>query len=160
MSYEFLPHQVHHCLFWTRRTFFPKHDHSWRKGNPSQYLHPFSWVLDSLHLKPSHVLDLTGWRALLNCNLVLNYAGSSRRFLRQKLKNGKRISSSELVKRTPVQHSSEWMSYYLRYTTRRKGIALGDSLLQQVTSSPNLSASLRLMIESLTCLFQSPAWLS
>jgi hypothetical protein len=44
------------------------------------------------------MLVLTGWRAHLNCNLVLNCAGSRRRFLRRKLQDGRRISLSELEK--------------------------------------------------------------
>jgi hypothetical protein len=29
--------------------------------------------------------------------------------------------------KTPMQHSSEWMAYYSRYTTEKKGVALGVS---------------------------------
>jgi hypothetical protein len=50
-------------------------------------------------LKLSRALLLTGWRALPNCNLVLNCVGSSWRFLRQNLQDGKHISSLELAKR-------------------------------------------------------------
>jgi hypothetical protein len=49
-------------------------------------------------LKLSHELDPTDWWAHPNCNLILNYSGLSRRFLRQKLQYGKCISSLELAK--------------------------------------------------------------
>jgi hypothetical protein len=48
--------------------------------------------------KLSHGLDLPGWRVLPNSNLVLNCAGSSRCFLRQKLQEGMRVSLLELAK--------------------------------------------------------------
>jgi hypothetical protein len=47
------------------------------------------------------------------------------------------------------------MTYYSRYATEKKGIVLRISLLQQVMSCPKLSASLRLMIESLHCCFKA-----
>jgi hypothetical protein len=49
-------------------------------------------------LKLSRRLDLTGWQAFTNDNHALNCAGSSRRFLRQKLQEGRRIFLSELAK--------------------------------------------------------------
>jgi hypothetical protein len=52
----------------------------------------------SIGVKLSHGLVLTSWRAHPNCSLVLNCASSSRRFLRQKLQDGHRNSSLELVK--------------------------------------------------------------
>jgi hypothetical protein len=45
------------------------------------------------------MLASTGWWAPPNWNLVLNCAGFPRRLLRQKLQDGKRISSSGFVKR-------------------------------------------------------------
>jgi hypothetical protein len=50
-------------------------------------------------LKLSHRLVLTGWRVLLNCNLVLNYTSSPMCFLRQKLQDGKSLRSLEISKR-------------------------------------------------------------
>jgi hypothetical protein len=51
-----------------------------------------------LVLKLSYRLVLTGWRAHSNCDLVLNCAGSPRRFSRQRLQDEKRISLLELAK--------------------------------------------------------------
>jgi hypothetical protein len=51
-------------------------------------------------LKLSHGLVLTSWQALPNCNIVLNYASSSKRFLGQDLQDEKHISSSKLAKKT------------------------------------------------------------
>jgi hypothetical protein len=59
----------------------------------------FPMAPHSVCLQLSRRLVLTGWGAHPNCNLILNCAGSSRHFLRQKLQDGKRISSSELAKR-------------------------------------------------------------
>jgi hypothetical protein len=72
----------------------------------------------------SHGLVLTSWRAWSNCNLVLNYAGSPRRFLRWKLQDGRRLSSSEFTKRPMCNiHQNGWR----RYATEKKGVALGVS---------------------------------
>jgi hypothetical protein len=54
---------------------------------------------NSFCVKLSHKLVLTGWWAHPNCNRVLNCASSSRRFIRQKLQDGKCISSSEFAKK-------------------------------------------------------------
>jgi hypothetical protein len=51
-----------------------------------------------LGLKLSCRLVLTGWRAHPNCDIILNCAGSPKRFLRRKLQDGKCIPLSELVK--------------------------------------------------------------
>jgi hypothetical protein len=60
-------------------------------------------------LKLSCGLVVTGWQTHLNCNLVLNCAGSPRRLLRQKLQDGKRISFSEYVKRPRCNiHQNRW----------------------------------------------------
>jgi hypothetical protein len=60
-------------------------------------------------VKLSRGLVLTGWWARPNCNLVLNCADSSWCFLRQKLHGGRRISSSEFVKRPLCNiHQNRW----------------------------------------------------
>jgi hypothetical protein len=64
-------------------------------ANPSKFSHDPQFLV----LKLSHGLVLTGWWARPNCNLVLNYTGSPRRLLRQKLQDGKRISFPESMKR-------------------------------------------------------------
>jgi hypothetical protein len=51
-----------------------------------------------LALKLSYKLVLTGWWAHPNYNLVLNCAGTPRRFSRQKLQDGKHISLLQLAK--------------------------------------------------------------
>jgi hypothetical protein len=53
----------------------------------------------SICVKLSRGLVLTSWWAHPNCSIILNCAGSFRCFLRQKLQDGKRNSSSELAKR-------------------------------------------------------------
>jgi hypothetical protein len=62
-----------------------------------------------LVLKLSHGLVLIAWWAHPNYNIVLNCAGSPTLFLRQKLTDGKRISSSEFAKRPMCNiHRNEW----------------------------------------------------
>jgi hypothetical protein len=53
---------------------------------------------NSLCVKLSHELVLTGWWARPNCNLVLNCGGLPKCFLRQKLWDGKHIPSLGLAK--------------------------------------------------------------
>jgi hypothetical protein len=53
----------------------------------------FSYDSNSLWAKLSHGLVLTSWRAHPNYNLILNYAGSPKRFLRWKSQDGRRVSS-------------------------------------------------------------------
>jgi hypothetical protein len=68
---------------------------------PSISEHDHSFGCDHalfLVLELSCRLVLTGWRAYPNYNLVLNYAGLSSRFLRQKLQDENRIFLSELAK--------------------------------------------------------------
>jgi hypothetical protein len=60
-------------------------------------------------LKLSRGLVLTGWQALSICNLILNCAGSSRSFLRQKFQDGKHVPSSKFVKRLVRNiHRNRW----------------------------------------------------
>jgi hypothetical protein len=59
----------------------------------------FRYDPSSSCVKLSRGLVLTSWGARPNCNLVLNYAGSPRRLLRQKLQDEKRISFSKSAKR-------------------------------------------------------------
>jgi hypothetical protein len=67
-----------------------------------------SWPLSSLQsisyslsLKLIHGSGLMSWWALSNGNFVLNCAGSSRCFLRQKLQDGMRIPSQKISKKVP-----------------------------------------------------------
>jgi hypothetical protein len=62
--------------------------------NPSKLSHDAFF----LGLKLSCRLVLTGWRAHPNCDIVLNCAGSPKRFLRRKLQDGKCIPLSEFAK--------------------------------------------------------------
>jgi hypothetical protein len=68
-----------------------------------------SHYTNSLCVKLSHGLVLTGWGAHPNCNLVLNYAGLPRRLLRQKLQDEKCISFSKSTKRSLCNiHRNRW----------------------------------------------------
>jgi hypothetical protein len=48
------------------------------------------------------------------------------------LRDGKCIPSWEISKEISFTTFSEWMAYYLRYATEKKGVVLGVLLLQQV----------------------------
>jgi hypothetical protein len=61
-----------------------------------------------------------------------------------------------ICKKTIVQHSSERMAYYSRYATGKKGVALGVSGYNKSHPSPKLTASLRLMIGSLSSFVSNP----
>jgi hypothetical protein len=108
-----------------------------------------------LMLKLSHVLVLTGWWAISNRNLVLNCAGSSRHFLRQKLQDEKCIPLSESAKYSCaaclVLEVRNWKGRCCTWSiiaTTSRALALRLVLLQD------------LMDISLSFLFQIPAWLS
>jgi hypothetical protein len=80
-------------------------------------------------LKLSHGLVLTGWRARPKCNIILNCAGSPIRLLRQKLQDRKAHFLLVIYEKTNVQHSSERIVYYSRYTTGKVGVAESASIL-------------------------------
>jgi hypothetical protein len=64
---------------------------------------------NSLSAKLSHRLVLTGWWTRPNYNLVLNCAGLSKRFLRQKLQDGRCIVPSEFTKSSLCSiHQNGW----------------------------------------------------
>jgi hypothetical protein len=108
---------------------------------------------NSLCAKLSHMLVLTGWWALLNCNVILNCAGLSRRFS-QKLQDVKHNSSSELARPTCIIH---WNGWRITWGTQleRRVLRLESSCYNKSHLCAKLSASLRLLIESPPCLFQA-----
>jgi hypothetical protein len=108
----------------------------------------------------SYELVLTSWWAHPNCNLVLNCVDSPRRSLRQQLQDGKHIFSSEVAKRSLCNiHQNGWC--ITRGTQqKRRFLHLESRGYNKSSRGPKLSASSRLIIENLPCLFQSPTWLS
>jgi hypothetical protein len=110
-----------------------------------------------LVLKLSYGLVRTGWWAHPNGNLVLNCAGSLKRFLRTKVARWKeRISSSKLVKRPMcIIHRIGWRITQSTLPERRV-LHLESLCYNKSRPGPKLSASLRLTIENLPYLFQSP----
>jgi hypothetical protein len=115
-----------------------------------------SYDPNSSCVKLSRGLVLTGWRAHPNCNIVLNCAGSPRRFLRQKLQDGMRISLSELVKGPCA--SFVRMDGILLELHNRKEECRTWSLIATTSQVLALRLSLRqtMMSISLCLLFQIP----
>jgi hypothetical protein len=120
-------------------------------------------MLASFHMTPnslcanlSHMLVLTGWWAHPNCDLVLNCAGSSRRFLRQKLQDGKCISSSELAKYPYASFVK--MDGVLLEVRNRKEKCCTWSLIATTSRilALKLTVSLSLMIRSLSSFVSNP----
>jgi hypothetical protein len=72
---------------------------TWLSQTPVAILASFPMTPCSMGVKLSRGLVLTSCWARSNCNLVLNYAGSPRRLLRQKLQDGKCISFARSTKR-------------------------------------------------------------
>jgi hypothetical protein len=114
----------------------------------------FTMTPCSLGVKLSPGLVLTGWWACPNCNLVLNCADSPRRLLRQKLQDGKRISSSEFVKKPLCNiYQNEWCITPGTQLARR---VFPCSLIATTSHilALKLTASRRLMIKSVSLLFE------
>jgi hypothetical protein len=114
----------------------------------------FTMTPCSLVVKLSPGLVLTGWWAHPNYNLVLNYASSPRRLLRQKLQDGKRIFPSEFVKRPMCNiHRNEWR---ITRGTQPERRVLPWSLVATTSHilALKLTTSRRLMIRSLSSLFE------
>jgi hypothetical protein len=111
-------------LIWTRNTYLPRHGMSCPKDtchNPNKLFHDSlflrceakprvgsDWLLSSSKLQPH--LEL--------CRFIQT-------LLKTKVPRWKAHLLIGIYERTPMPHLSEPMAYYLRYTTRRKGVALG-----------------------------------
>jgi hypothetical protein len=111
---------------------------------------------NSLCVKLSRMLVMTGWWARPNYNIVLNCAGSSRRFLRQKLQDRKCIFSSELAK-DPCAAFIRTDGVLLEVHNRKEECCTWS--LVATTShilALKLTASLRLMIGSLFSFVLNP----
>jgi hypothetical protein len=120
-------------------------------------------MLASFHMTPnslcanlSHMLVLTGWWARPNCNLALNCAGSSRHFLRQKLQDGKCISSSKLAK-YPYASFVRTDGVLLEVRNRKEECCTWSLIATTCRIlALKLTVSLRLMIRSLSLFVSNP----
>jgi hypothetical protein len=120
------------------------------RRNPSKFpMTPYF-----LGVKLSRGLVLIGCWAHPNCNIVLNCVGSLRHLLRQKLQDGKWISSSEFVKRPLCNiHQNRWR---ITQGTQPERRMLPCSLVATTSHilALKLTASRLLMIGSLSLLFE------
>jgi hypothetical protein len=116
----------------------------------------FHIIPNSLCVKLSHRLVLISWWARPNCNLVLNCAGSSKHFLRQKLQDRKCISSSKLAK-DPCASFIGTDGVLLEVRNRKEECCTW-SLIATTSHilALKLTSSLRLMIGSLSSFVSNP----
>jgi hypothetical protein len=105
-------------------------------------------------LKLSRGLVVTGWQTHPNCNLILNCAGSSRRLLRQKLQDVKCISFSESVKRPMCNIRQNRWCITRGTQPERLVLPLESRSYNKAYPRPKVTASRRLMIQSLSSLFK------
>jgi hypothetical protein len=144
-------------VFWNHSTSWPKHGYIGPERHHRSASKP---SYDPNSLWANHRLVLTGWWAHPNCNIVLNCAGLFRRILRQKLQDGKRISFLEFVKRHMC--NTHWNEWHITRGTQpeRRVLCLESYCCNKLDSCPKLTTSIRIIIESLSCLFQSHGWCS